>query len=551
MCPEDLCPDYAGRAPARFTALLADVGVVYGHLSLPISAREQLPSIDNAWKGFLGQAGNPSGAGVEIEGLPVPEGKERADWLDWIQRITNGIDQNMDPTLSYVHLPAPHVPWVTNPSGTHYERPEQYTEVEGVEGGGRWTMDPEPALLGFQRHLYQLGLLDRKLGRLFDQLDETDMWDGSMVIVVADHGASFVPGEHRRWPYEDNREDLYRVPLFVKYPNQTGGGVDDRPAFGIDILPTIVDALAIDSDWSFDGISLLGSPGGDRTHQPVWWCCNGDGVSTDLSSLFAQVERNHDWIRNQDDWTAVAGVGEHAELIGMALPDLVVSEDSSLVWSLDLGADLADVDIESGVIQTLLTGRIQLPPSVDSNVIAVAVNGVVGGFGFVSRDSADGGSIRALIAEPLIADGYNEIEILVPNPSGSGWLTGSSEVLTLDLITEDGRVLDIRAESSRRLQVDKITPTDTGWEVTGWAADITKKETPATIYIFVGDTLLVAGPPNEDNKNVVRWFDSEDLLRSGFAYEIEGSLVPVDVNHLTVVAEFDTYAIADTARLGN
>ena len=251
MCPEDLCPDYAGRTPARFSALLADVGVVYGHLTLPVSGREQLPSIDNAWKGFLGQSSTPSGIGVEIEGLPVPEGKERADWLDWIQRITNGIDNNMGPTLSYVHLPAPHVPWVTNPSGTHYERPEEYTEVEGVEGGGRWTLDPAPALLGFQRHLYQLGLLDTMLGRLFDRLDETQMWDQSMVIVVADHGASFVPGEHRRWPYEDNREDLYRVPLLVKYPNQKEGGVDDRPAFGIDILPTIVEALAIESDWEF------------------------------------------------------------------------------------------------------------------------------------------------------------------------------------------------------------------------------------------------------------------------------------------------------------
>ena len=75
-----------------------------------------------------------------------------------------------------------------------------------------------------------------------------------------------------------------------------------------------------------------------------------------------------------------------------------------------------------------------------------------------------------MIAEPLIADGYNEIEILVPNPSGTGWLTGSSEVLTLDLVTGDGRVLDVRAESSRRLQVEAITATDTGWEVKGWAA---------------------------------------------------------------------------------
>ncbi|HEX6220826.1 MAG TPA: hypothetical protein VF115_07010, partial [Acidimicrobiia bacterium] len=156
LCPEETCPDYAGRAPARFGNLLKDVGVVYGHLTFPGSLRDTLPSIDNAWKGFLGQADAPEGTEVEVAGLPVPDGQQREDWINWVQRLLNGIDEDSPPTLSYGHLRSPHVPWVTNPSGTHYERPEEYTEVEGVEGDGRWGSDPAPALLGFQRHLYQV-----------------------------------------------------------------------------------------------------------------------------------------------------------------------------------------------------------------------------------------------------------------------------------------------------------------------------------------------------------------------------------------------------------
>ncbi|HSM43791.1 MAG TPA: sulfatase-like hydrolase/transferase, partial [Acidimicrobiia bacterium] len=203
LCPEDVCPDYAGRAPARFTNLLKDVGVVYGHLTLPGTTRESLPSIDNAWRGFLGQEDTPGGARVDVDGLPVPPGGERQEWVDWVQRLINGIDRGTPTTLSYAHLRAPHVPWTTNPSGTHYQGPEEYTEVGGVEGDGRWGPDPGPARLGFQRHLYQIGFLDQMLQRLLDPLDRTGTWDDTMVVVIADHGASFVPGEHRRWPYED------------------------------------------------------------------------------------------------------------------------------------------------------------------------------------------------------------------------------------------------------------------------------------------------------------------------------------------------------------
>ena len=99
-----------------------------------------------------------------------------------------------------------------------------------------------------------------------------------MIIVVADHGASFVTGEHRRWPYENNRADLYRVPLFIKYPAQAEGLTVDEPAFGIDILPTIVDVLGVSTEWAFDGMSLLDVDGVQRPHEAIWWCCEGDRV---------------------------------------------------------------------------------------------------------------------------------------------------------------------------------------------------------------------------------------------------------------------------------
>lgn len=547
LCPEDSCPDYGGQAPARFSNLLKDVGVVYAHLTLPGEVRQSLPSIGNAWRGFLGQEETPGGIEVAIDGIPVPPGGDRQEWVDWVQRLINGIGMRTPPTLSYAHLRAPHVPWETNPSGTHYERPEEYTEVSGVEGDGRWGDDPFPPLLGLQRHLYQVGFLDRMLGRLLDQLDVTGTWDDTMIVVVADHGASFEPGEHRRWPFENNRDDLYRVPMFVKYPGQTEGETVDLPAFGIDLLPTIVDALDADVDWAYDGISLLELDVA-RPHQPLRWCCNGEGASIDLEVLFAQVERNHRWIPDQSSWKGIAAVGAHADFVGRPTTEIELRNHESFRWSLDLGADLETVDRSSGLVQTLISGRIEFDEPPDSDELLIVLNDVVAGVAHIARDSVSGGLITGLVAEELIRDGSNDIDLLVPDEEGA-WLAGERDDVTLELTTDDGRTLELGTEGSRRIQVDSVEATGDGWEVTGWAADVTEKVTPDLVYVFAGDRPLVSGPPNTDNRNVVRWFDSEDLLRSGFVFELSAADIPEGVDQIVVVAEFGDTAVADRATL--
>jgi len=547
LCPEETCPDYAGRAPARFSSLLKDVGVVYGHLTLPRAVRDALPGIDNSWRGFLGQADNPEGAAVEIEGLPVPPDGEREEWVDWVQRLINGIDSGMPPTLSYAHLRTPHVPWVLNPSGTQYQRPEEYTEVEGVEGDGRWGLDSAPALLGFQRHLYQVGFLDRMLGRMLDHLDETATFDDTMVIVVADHGASFVPGEHRRWPYENNRDDLYRVPLFIKYPGQVTGETVDRPAFGVDILPTIVDVMDIDTDWDFDGVSLLGLDI-DRPHEPLRWCCNGSGASTDLEVLYEQVERNHEWVPDQSSWQGVAAVGPDRRLVGAPTTELEIGATDAFSWSLELGVDLAEVDLSSGLVQTLVTGRIEADAAPESDQVLVVLNDVVAGVAHLSRDSVMGGTIAGLVAESLVRDGANDVDLLIADGNG-GWMSGTNDDLSLQLADGEGRVLDIGSEGSRRIQVDEVVATEDGWEITGWGADVNAKTTPDAFYVFVGDDLIYSGPPNMENRNVPRWFDSEDLLHSGFTVQIDAGDVPDGIDRLWVVAEFGEHSVADPASL--
>lgn len=548
MCPEDVCEEFAGRAPARFASLLQDLGVVYGHLSLPAPIRENLPSIDNSWKGFLGQVDDPRAPAVAVDAYPVPPEPDRADWVSWLQRIINGLAKDAPPTLSFVHAETPHAPWQVNPSGTQYERPEQYDEVDGVETGGHWVNDPRVSLLGFQRHLLQLGFLDSMLGELLDKLDESGAWDDTMLVLVADHGASFVAGEHRRWPEEENREDLYRIPLFVKYPGEQAGQVIDDPAFGVDILPTIVEVLDVQTDWTFDGISLLDIEGTSRPHEPLHWCCNPDGVATDLSSLYAQIERNHEWIPDQGSWRGVTSVGPYASMVGTRVESLAPSVDSDLHWSLENADDIESVDRESGYLQTLLFGRLELPDADPERDLLVAVNGTIAGTGFLTVDGPGSADVRALISEDLIVEGPNTVQILVKAANG-GWMTGDAADLAVEYVADDGHVLALRPEGGKRITVDSVSFDGRVWTVTGWAADVVAKKTPDRIYVFVGEDLVAADAPNVDNPNVVRWYKSDDLLRSGFVFEIDPGDIPSGVERITIVAEFGNVAILNPVTL--
>jgi len=124
-------------------------------------------------------------------------------------------------------------------------------------------------------------------------------------------------------------------------------------------------------------------------------------------------------------------------------------------------------------------------------------------------------------------------------------LGGRGEEITVELVADDGHVINVVAEGGRRVQVDLVEATDDGWELTGWGADVGRKLPPDRFYIFAGDSLLYAGEPNVDNPNVVRWFNSDDLLTSGFEVTLADDEVPEGASQLLVVAEFGDQAVAD------
>ncbi len=95
--------------------------------------------------------------------------------------------------------------------------------------------------------MLQVGFVDSQIVRLLELIRAASWYDDALVMVMADHGISFRAGGAVRGGVVENIDDIAYVPLFVKPPGQTEGGIDDRPAMLYDVLPTIADVLQVET----------------------------------------------------------------------------------------------------------------------------------------------------------------------------------------------------------------------------------------------------------------------------------------------------------------
>lgn len=255
-----LCPKpvnrYQPEPPpvwARLAALRSDLEVIFLHRLLPISWRGGLPPIDEQWAHFgrLGRdADRPPKRGFFKQAIDATNADRRRP----LQGFLDAIDQAEGPSLHVLHTLLPHKPWDLLPSGRRYDRSDEPPSARR----DRWVEDPYLVDLAFQRHLLQLRTVDRFLGTLLSRLEARGVLDEILLVVTADHGVAFRPGGHRRHIDDHNVDEILAVPLFVKAPGQRTGTIDDRVITGIDLLPTMLDVLAVPSPWPLSGTADAG-----------------------------------------------------------------------------------------------------------------------------------------------------------------------------------------------------------------------------------------------------------------------------------------------------
>ena len=98
--------------------------------------------------------------------------------------------------------------------------------------------------------------LDANLGYLFKKLKEEKKYDNSLIIITSDHGECF--GEKGRIGHPSDFLDnsLIKIPLLIKYPNQSRNNYVSDVVSLIDLFPTIFNYTNIKSPFTFMGNNL-------------------------------------------------------------------------------------------------------------------------------------------------------------------------------------------------------------------------------------------------------------------------------------------------------
>jgi arylsulfatase A-like enzyme len=96
--------------------------------------------------------------------------------------------------------------------------------------------------------------MDSQFGRLIRFLKERGEYERTIVVVVADHGEGL--GDHGWWYHRILYQEQIRVPMIIRVPGWPKGKVLSHLVRTVDIVPTILDVLAVQAPSALQGSSL-------------------------------------------------------------------------------------------------------------------------------------------------------------------------------------------------------------------------------------------------------------------------------------------------------
>lgn len=552
LCPPALCGEKQPNPWRRLPGAADDLTVVYGHLLLPPAIRTSLPSVSHAWTGFRVGRSRLEGARGPTAGTLDQDVPRLID--DFLERVEEG---GRGPVFHYLHLNLPHRPWKYLPSGREYTPAGTRVSPPGFEGPTVPDNEQE-ATHGLQRHLLQVGYADRVLGRILDRLKDAGIYDRALIVVVADHGHSFRPGQRRRVATATNVEDVLEVPLLVKRPGQTEGTAFRHVVQTIDIVPTIAAEIGVRPPWPVDGRPL-----DDHSPREIRVCCFGQGDtartfrtdpvrrqqtldrlarlfgghagrdhvdSAETSSEGCEADRLAD--PQADPFRSIFEVGPRPDLLGKAVKDLVASgaggddpaADGATVL-LDGRSAYRNVRPETGFVPSQVSGRIE-PGTADGTQLAISVDGTIRA---TTETFTDSGTSRfaALIEERWLPPGNREIGVYAIGRHGDR-LGGPRGTLLVPLLggqtpqlaMQAGRLRGVELAGGQQFleRADHLFQADIEAHVGGFTGRLlSRRGEPLRgvdeFFVFGGGNLLYRGPDDRARRRLrLRGDDREQLL---------------------------------------
>ena len=171
--------------------------------------------------------------------------------------------------------------------------------------------------------------LDAGVGRLLEALDRLGLAENTLVVATSDNGPWFQgSGGGVRGRKMDVFEGGTRVPWIVRWPERVAAGqVLDTPITGLDLFPTMLDAVGLPApgDRVLDGESLLPLLAGEEARgmeeREVWYFQIGV-LRAVRSGRFKYHDRHRLLYGNPMDWAVAPFVGKGPWLFDLELdPD--------------------------------------------------------------------------------------------------------------------------------------------------------------------------------------------------------------------------------------
>lgn len=537
LCPPEMC-DGAQTSTTfreRFGSLLRDTARLYAMMIAP-DLPESEASVSDPFNGSL----DDGDGRVSRESFPG----EPARFDEFLDGVTAE-----DSSLYYAHVPLPHIPYRYYPSGRQYLGGSR---LDGQED--ELWFEQALAEQAYLRHLLQVQYVDRLIGNLLARLDQVGILDEAILVVTADHGASFRADTSRRAIGEENAYEIGIVPLFIKAPHQSFGVIDTTPARAIDVVPTVAAYLGIELPWLHQGQSLTRDP---RTHpQLKVQAYRGDEVELDhvAEGVLDASEYAYSLFGDGSGRIDPYALGEYDGLIDRA-PEEVSTGESALDVRVEDLWRLAHVAARSRVLPGFVRGEVIGDLEPDTHM-AIALNGRIRTVVPLLEED-DTAQFSAILSDHAFVPGFNELSLMaVSGPDESPdvkriGVDGHYEFrLEPDesggverLVDNDGHTWEITEEPVMNGQVDAtewypneaVGSSTRDLFVVGWAVDTLEIRPAERVVFFVDGVFGGSAGPDIERPDIVRGYDDREVLLSGFRGPVS-SFSPTENCELRVFA---------------
>ena len=424
ICPPRLCVPQDSRAFDRLRAIAADLVVVAAHIFLPPAAREGLPDLSENWAGFGAEASDVDTADdANSDFRSIWRSARGRDHLATARAFVDGVSAD-DPaaTLYFMHTLATHHPARWLPTG------QRVANRRGIPGsrGGKIVEDAWVAEQLQYEHLLQAGVADLLVGQLRNRLSAARRYDEAVIVITADHGASFTPGNSMRRFTPANAPDIVPVPLIVKLPagsrGPAPGTIDDSNVETIDVLPTVADALGATVPWAIDGQSAI-RPASRRPEKRVYYNLGTKHATFASGGLVQQrdaaVKRQTDLFG--DGASPVFSLPDLRHLIGRQLGSFEPLGETDVRLIFENQNAMKNVELDAPQLPAQMIGRVRggLTSTSAATRVAVVLNGTV-----VATTRAWPGRAywMAMLPPAALKAGANHVDLLVVDPSDNNRL---------------------------------------------------------------------------------------------------------------------------------